>query len=350
MKVPGNLYTVPSSFLNMRLAIFLLVLISIIGVLGFRMIESYSWLDSAYMTVITISTVGYGEVRALSEEGRVFASIFIAINFGILSYILAVFSYNITQGDIFKRMHLNMIRKNIGQISDHVIVCGFGRYGREAVAHLKSSNIEFVIIDVNEKKIQAIQENSERALYVEGDATHDEVLIEAGIDRARAVICALPDDSDNVFVVLSARQLNPMVPIISRANNPKTEKKLRLAGANHVVLPDQIGGFYMATLVTKPGAIDFFSLITNEYRSDIGFEIIEYKDLPKDYQGKNIREVPLRQVTGTNIIGYQDPNGQYFVNPGPETLLAPGSSFDCLGKPTAAQSIKWLFELEQIEI
>ena len=331
MRVTGNLYTIPASFLNMRVAIFLLLFIFIAGVLGFKLIESYSWLDAAYMTVITISTVGYGETQPLSEAGKLFATIFIAFNFGTLSYILAVFSFYITQGEIFKRMHLNLIRKNIGQISDHVIICGFGRYGKEAAAHFKSHDIRFVIIDADKDQIQAIQENSDRALYVEGDATHDEVLMEAGIDRARAVISALPDDADNIFVVLSARQLNPTVPIISRASNPKTEKKLRLAGANHVVLPDQIGGFYMATLVTKPGAIDFFSLITNEYRSDIGFEIIEYNNLPVKYQGKNIREIPLRQVTGTNIIGYQNPNGEYIVNPSPETKLHPGSCLIVLG-------------------
>ncbi len=338
-----HIYNVPASFLNFRLAIFLLITTVVVGIWGFMVVEGYSLLDSAYMTVITISTVGYTEVKPLSDLGKAFATFYIAFNVGILSYVLAVFSYYVIQGEIFKNMHLNLIKNTIEGISDHVIICGYGRYGREAAIHFKNHATSFVIIEANESKVQFIREIAEKYLYIEGDATHDGILIEAGIHRARAIISALPEDSDNVFTVLSARQLNNKVMIISRAKDPQTEKKLRLAGADHVVLPDQIGGFFMATLVTNPGAIDFLSLITNEYRSDIGFETIRYEDLPEQYRGKSIRELKLRQKTGANIIGLQNPMGNYIVNPEPDIVLKPQSSLIVLGSREQLESLKVFF-------
>lgn len=326
-----GLYTIPASFLNGRLAVVLLSATLIIGILGFRFVEGYSWLDAFYMTMITISTVGYTEVEPLTSAGKLFTSLYIGFNVVTLSYILAVFSYYIIQGEIFKNMHLNLINNQIDRLSDHIIICGYGRYGLEAAVHLRNHDIKYVIVEANEEVTQELRESSEKELYVEGDATNDEVLIRAGIHRAVAIISALPDDSDNVFVVLSARQLNPLISIISRAKNPKTEKKLKLAGANHVVLPDQIGGFYMATLVTKPGALDFLTLITSEYRSDIGIEMVKYDDLPKPYRNKSIRDIELRQATGTNIIGFRNPDGQYIVNPEPDTLLEQNTSLIVLG-------------------
>lgn len=256
--------TVPATFLNLRLAVFLVVIVLALGVLGFMIIEQYALIDAIYMAIITISTVGYTEVKPLTDTGKIFASIYIVLNIGIFTYVLAVFSYYIIQGEIFKKMHLNLIKNQLEKLQNHVILCGFGRYGHEVSLHFKKHRIPFVIIDQDPEKIKYLQESGEGLIYIEGDATHDEILIQAEIKKAKAIISALPDDSDNLFIVLSARQLNPKIDIISRAKNHRSEKKLMLAGANHVILPDNIGGFYMAMLVTKPGAVDFFSFITNE--------------------------------------------------------------------------------------
>ncbi len=306
-----NIYRIPASFLDLRTAVLLLLGLMMLGTVVYMYLEKYDLGEAFYMVIITLSTVGYTEVRPLSEAGRIFTSIFILLNFVTVTYILAVFSYYIVQGEIFKTMHLNFVQRSIDQLSDHIILAGYGKYGKEIAAHLKNHNLTFVVIDRNPDEIEAIQKSEDKILYVEDDATHDDALLQAGIRRANALISALPDDSDNVFTVLSARQLNPKINIISRALHPKSQRKLQMAGADHVVMPEQIGGFYMATLVTKPGAIDFFSFITNEYESDIGFEEILYEELPSECTGKSIRELRLRKVTGANIIGYRSPRGEY---------------------------------------
>lgn len=324
-------HRVPSSLLSLRGALVLLLLDLLLGILGFHLVEGFGMIDAVYMTVITLSTVGYTEVQPLSPVGQLFTSAFILINIGLFAYLLAVFSYYVIEGKIFKSMHLDLIKKNIDKLEGHVILCGYGRYGKEAAMHFRKHQIPFVIIDSNPQEIENIQKSEERLLYVEDDATHDEALHAAGIRRARAIICALPDDSENLFIVLTARQLSTGIAIISRAKDPRSQKKLLLAGADHVVMPDQIGGFYMATLVSKPSAVEFFSFITNEARSDIGFEEIAFERLPPSCMGKSIRDLHLRRATGANIIGFRHPDGHYEVNPGPDTVLAPGSSFIVLG-------------------
>ena len=325
------LYTVPSSFLSLRLALRLMLLAVAIGVVGFMIIEGYGFVDAFYMSIITISTVGFTEVVPLTQAGKLFASFYIILNVGFFAYVLAVFSYYIVQGEIFKKMHLNLIDKNIDNLNNHVILCGFGRYGREAAAHFKLHRMPFVVIEIDPNRIKEMQEHPDKILYLEDDATHDEALLKAGIENARAIITALPDDSDNVFTVLSARQLNSKINIISRARDPRSEKKLELAGADHVIMPDHIGGFYMATLVTKPGAVDFFSYITNEYQSDIGFEELAYDKLPDSFKDKSIRELGLRQSSGVNVIGFRASDGHYVVNPEPDTKLTASTSLIVLG-------------------
>jgi len=335
-----NIYTIPSSFLNVRVAIALLLGEVTVGILGFVLLEGYSLLNAFYMTMITISTVGFTEVQPLSANGRLFTALLILANFGIFAYALAVFSYYIIQGEIFKKMHLNLIKKSIKDLKGHVILCGYGKYGGEIASHFNKHKLPFVVIDLDPEKIERIQKSEEKIFYLQEDATHDDVLIKAGIERASALISALPDDSDNVFVVFSARQLNPKLNIISRAKDPMSQKKLRMAGANHVVMPEQIGGFYMATLVSKPGAVEFFSFITNEYRSDIGFEEIPYKSLPDDCMGLSLGQLNIRKVTGVNVIGYKAPDGHYEVNPSPDTVLAPESSYIVLGSNKQLEALK----------
>ena len=326
-----NIYTLPNNFLNLRVARFLLLGDIVAGTIGYMLIEHYSFVDAIYMVIITISTVGYTEVQELSFNGKIFSSIFIVANIGIFAYLLSVFSYYIIQGEFYKKLHHRMIASRLKKLNDHVILCGYGKYGKEISSHFEKHDIPFVVIEVDEKKIETIQKGDNKFLYIQNDATHDEALQAANIGNARALISALGDDTDNLFIVLTARQMNPKLNIISRAKNPRSEQKLLLAGANRVVMPEQIGGFYMATLVTKPDAVEFFSFITNEYQSDIGFEEISYEQVPAHCKNKSIRELNIRRGTGANIIGLKDINQQYIVNPGPETLLRPGSSFIVLG-------------------
>jgi voltage-gated potassium channel len=271
------------------------------------------------------------EVRPLSPYGQLFTSFFIILNFGIFAYSLAVFSYYVINGEIFKKMHESLINRQIGQLKNHVIVCGYGRYGKEVSLNFLHHKMPFVVIENNLAVIEDIQKNDDKILYIRDDATHDEALQLAGVAKAKALIAALPDDSENLFIVLTARQMNPHLNIISRTNSPRSQRKLKLAGANHIVMPEQIGGFYMATLVSKPGATEFFSFITRESESDIEFEEIRFADLRPHYKGKSIRELHIRRQTGANIIGFKHPDGSYIVNPEPDTVLVEKSSFILLG-------------------
>lgn len=193
--------------------------------------ENYSLLEAVYMVVITISTVGYEEVRPLSSDGQLFASLFITLNIGIFAYVLSVFSYYVISGEAFRQAHFALIGKKIGQLKDHVIICGYGRYGREVTQHFQHHNIPFVVVERDAAVVETIQQSSEKILYIQDDATKDEALQAAGIEHARALIAALPDDSENLFVVLTARQLNHKVNIISRASAQRSVRKLELAGA-----------------------------------------------------------------------------------------------------------------------
>lgn len=321
----------PNRILNFKAALYLLGLEMVLGTIGYVLLEGYDWIDATYMVIITISTVGFMEVEPLSLTGRLFTSFLILLNIGVFAYFLAVFSYYIQEGELFKNWFLKRMQKAIDSLDNHVILCGYGKYGKEISLNLLGHNIPFVVIDQSPEKIERLQHSDTPLLFIEGDATQDETLISAGILRAKAIISALADDSDNLYIVLTARQISPRLNIISRATEPRSGKKLMKAGANHVVMPEQIGGFYMATLVSKPGAVEFFSFITSENQSDIGFEEIRYANLPAKIRGLAIKDLHLRRETGVNIIGFRDGDGHYQINPLPEVALKPGCSFIVLG-------------------
>ncbi len=307
-------------------------------------LEEYSLLDAFYMVVITISTVGFAEVRQLSPLGKLFSTGLILLNIGVFAYLLAVFSYYVADGKFFKSIHISLIRKKILQLENHVIICGFGKYGQEICSNLSRHNIPFVVVERDIEVVEKIQQSDEKILYVPDDATKDEVLQEAGIAKAKALISALPDDSENLFIVLTARQLSPSLNIISRASEARSQRKLELAGADHVIMPEQIGAFYMATLVSKPGATEFFSYLTREMDSDIGIEEIEYESLPSSCQGIAIKDLHIRKKTGTNIIAYRAQEGNYVVNPSPDTVLKANSSFIVLGNRKQLEALEGYFE------
>ena len=323
---------VPSNLLDPRIAIGLVLLTMGVGTVGYRLLEDYTWIDAFYMAVITASTVGYGEAGGeLSQTGRLFTAAYIIVNVGTFAYSLAVFSYFVVQGELFKRIHTNMVNLRIDQLQDHVILCGFGKYGEEVAGHLLEQEIPLIIIDRNPDVIEYIQKSDKKLLYLEGDATDEDVLIAARLTEARSLVTVLPDDAENTFVALTAREIDNRVKIISRVSDPRSASKLKLAGASHTIMPDQIGGFYMATLVSKPNAIEFFSFLTSEYAGDIGFEEISYAQLPADMRTQPIQDWALRRSTGVNIIGHRSASGKYIVNPAPDTKLREGGSFILLG-------------------
>ncbi len=324
-------YTYKGSYLNLRLAALLIFTAITLSVTGFILLEDYSLREAFFMTIITISTVGYSEVRPLSEAGEFFASLMIVFNFGVVAYVVAVFSSLVIEGKLFKDIHLRTIESNINRMKDHIIVCGYGRYGSEIVDHLLEESIPFVVIERDNDKIEEIQKSDKKILYIQDDATQDESLVKAKIDKARALVTTFPDDSDNLFTVFSARQINPKLQIISAAREVRTEKKIRRAGADYVMMPDKLGGYYMATLISKPRAREFFSYITHEGQSNVEFDEISFDEIPGKLRGKSVRDLGWRETTGANIIGLKQTNGTLEINPSPDAIIKESENFVVLG-------------------
>lgn len=331
-----------SSILDLKVALVLPFVMVVIGTIGFMVIESYTFVEALYMTVLTISTVGFGEVRPLSTGGRVFISIYMMVNIAVIAYALAAFSYYVIEGKLFEEMEKTWMQSRVDNLEGHTILCGFGKYGKEIARHLLLHEQKFVVIEQKDSKLDGEEFEDIDVPYVIGDATADETLIKAGISRAGGLITALSDDSDNLFIVLSAKDLNPTMQIVSRAHQERSRQKMKKAGASHVIMPEQIGGFYMATLISKPGAVEFFSYVTNELASDIGFEEVRYDQLPKSLQGKSIKQIDFRTNSGVNVIGHRLADGNYVVNPGPDAALSPGESFIMVGSQTQVLALRQL--------
>ncbi len=316
--------------LSLKFAIALFLLELVLGVGGYIWIEGYRFIEAFYMTIITISTVGYGEVKSLSPAGQLFTTILIILNIGIFGYAASAFTYFIIQGNIFKKLKRRDMDKRINLLHHHVVLAGYGRFGDEIANQLREMEVPFVIIEKEDEVIEQIK-NQKDLLYIHGDATEDQVLLDAGIKRADAIITAVHDDTSNLYTVLSARQLQPGISIISRAQTAKAGDKLKLAGASHVVLPKKIGGFYMAALVHKPDAIEFFSFLTNKPNADISFEEYHYEQLPESFRDKSLNQIEFRKKTGVNVIAYRDQEGKFVVNPPADLVIAPNTSIIVIG-------------------
>lgn len=282
------------------------------------------------MTVITISTVGFNEVKKLSFEGRIFTVLLIMSSFGTFAYTITEVTKYVIDGE-FRRLLLHYrVDRNINKLKNHTIICGYGRNGKQAYQTLLEHGVECVVVEKDKGIITDLMENDD-VLFIEGDATHDDVLIRAGIKEARALITALPADADNLFVVLTARVNNDKIKIISRASEDNSDTKLRHAGVNNVIMPDKVGGAHMAQLVVKPDVVEFIDLLTGQARVDTHIEEIKCSLLPKSHIGKSIQNLDIRKNWGANIVGFKTSEGEYVFNPTPSTLIQEGSKLFVLG-------------------
>ena len=321
---------------KLYIAVILILFNMLLGIIGFMLVEGYTFNEALYGTIIILSTVGLGLTRELSAPGRMFVVSFIVISIGIFAYAVSVVTSYIMEGELQRYIRIRKVRKEIEKLKGHVIVCGYGRNGRQACDQLHSHHQPFVAIESDAKIIAEIKENK-HILFIEGNATNDESLIEAGITEARALITTLPKDADNVFVVLTARELNPGLKIISRASEDSSDNKLKRAGANNVIMPDKIGGTHMASLVTRPDVLEFLDYITG--RINIRLEEILYSNLSDRLKGKTIRELEIRNKTGANIIGFKTSDGDYIINPEPDTVMKPDAKLFVLGTQDQVSSL-----------
>ncbi|MBE0649478.1 MAG: potassium channel protein [Bacteroidales bacterium] len=307
----------------------LVLLLTLIGTVGFMVFEHFSFLDALFMTVISMSTVGYGTLHPLSPWGKIFSILFIIISLGVMGYFISQITQHFLKrqfGFFFGQYNRNLKRK---KMKNHVIVCGYGRNGSQVVKELIAYKERIVVIDNNHDLI--FDQNLEHTEFIEGDATMDEVLIRAGVQKAAALITALPLDADNLYVVLSARALNSNLKIISRASNESAEKKLRMAGVTNVVTPERVGGTHMATLVAQPDVMEFLEYLNRRGNSPVQLTEIICNNLPIDLINKPIKEIGYRKITGANILGFKTASGEYIVNPSPDTQLYPNSKLFVLG-------------------
>jgi voltage-gated potassium channel len=325
-------------------AIILLVLLLFTGIIGFKIISDYSWIDALYMTVITITTVGFGEVQPLDPQAKIFTIFLILTSVIIVGYALTIITEFIISKNDISELKQKKMQKKIDALSNHVVICGFGRNGKQAAKKLLTHKRSFVVVESNKEIIDKHQ--NEDILFVLGNANEDEVLQLAGIERAKCLISALPNDSDNVFVVLSARQMNNTARIISRASNESSYSKLKLAGANNVILPDKIGGDHMASLVVVPDLLEFIDNLSIVGSSGINIEEIAVEKLYNTSNIKTIQDLDLRKKTGCNVIGYKDETGHYTINPEANQKLVPNSKVIVLGRPEQIQNLNNTYNID----
>ncbi len=317
-------------FKKIYLAFGLLLLIIVLGITGFMVIENYTFIEAVFMTIITIATVGFTEVHPLSNTGMIFTSFLIIISFGIFAYVVTAFTEFVIEGVFTNYFTRRKMQKKIDKLENHVIICGYGRNGKQAHQELLHHGIPTVVIENDAQKLEDFPIN-DNSYYIEGDASNDEILLQAGIERARALIAALPNDAENVFLVLTARQLNAKISIISKASNESAEIKLRRAGANNVIMPNTIGGRRMARLVAKPDVVEFIELLTTPTKSNIVLEEVPLDTLTDYFNGRTLRELESFNDTGAKIVGIKQQNKSFIINPLPETILSPRDKLFAIG-------------------
>lgn len=332
------------SKLTIKIGIGVIISLIVIGTLGYHLIEGWEIIDSLYMTIITITTVGFKEVGTLSTGGKIFTMVLIVTSLSSLIYVGTSIARFVFDGDLANYIKTYRVDKKIEKLKNHVIIVGYGRNGEQAAVELAEHGVDFVIIDRRDNVIARIREDRE-LLYIKGDATHEEVLEQAGIYEARALIATTPNDADNVFVVLTARSMNPGLTVISRASEIGSQMKLKRAGATNVIMPERIGGQRMAKLVHQPDVVEFLEYILLQKTQDVSLEEISCRTLAQQFVGKSIHDLKVREMSGANIIGIKTGGARYIFNPDPKMIVSRNDQLFVLGSPGQIKKMKEMLEL-----
>lgn len=336
------------NFKAFYIAFAILIAIVFFGIFGYMGLEGFSFSEAFFMTIITISTVGFQEVKPLSQTGQFFTAFLIIISFGTFAYAVGTLTRYIVDGVFHNYLKDNKVKKQIEKITNHVVVCGYGRNGRQSVEELSSYNLPVIIIDKNPEIVEELRLLKD-VLYVEGDATQDEIMEAARISKARALITALPNDADNLFVVLTAREMNKEMTIISRAADANSDKKLKSAGATNVIMPDKIGGQRMAKLVAQPDVVEFLDYILLQTNKSVFIEEISCKEISESFTQKSIGEWGIRSVTGANIIGVKRADKSYQINPSANLKIGHHDQLFVLGNHEQIGKLRKILRGEQIK-
>jgi len=325
----------------------LLLSVLVIGTIGYSLL-GFTLSEAIYQTIITIATVGFEEVHQLDNQGMWFTSFLVVVSIGIFFYAVTSFTRYIVEGVFMNTYKDTKVKRKIEKISDHVVICGYGRNGKQAAIELQEHNVKVVIVEQNPEIIQSLRE-SPGMLYVEGDADDEDILKQTHLETARAMITTLPQDADNLFVVLSAKELNPNIRIISRASLDNSDVKLKRAGATNVIMPDKIGGQRMAKLVAQPDIVEFIDVLLLQSSDSVVLEEISCGNLATCFAGKSIVELDIRNTSGANIIGLKREDKSYLINPLPETTLSSTDQLFALGTKAQIELLRNTISIDSSE-
>lgn len=317
------------------IAVGLVFLVASFGTAGYMLIEGWDFADSLYMTVITLASVGFKEVHDLSLFGRIFTIVLIIGGVGTVAYALTAGAKIILEGELQEVYGRRRLEKKIKEMKDHYIVCGYGRMGKIICRELREKNIKFIVVE----KQSDIHRDSDDLLVYIGDATRDEILKELGIEKAKGLVSVLPTDAENLFVVLSARGLNPKLFIVARAGEEGSEKKLVRAGADKVVSPYHIGGLRIAHTVLKPAVVDFIEFATKSGNIDLQMEEVLIRESSK-LVGKSLDECGIGRELGIIIVAIKKPDGAMKFNPTFKSAIKSGDTLIALGESSKLKHLE----------
>jgi voltage-gated potassium channel len=298
------------------------------GTVGYRLIGGWSWLDALYMTVITITTVGFHEVRPLGAGGRVFTMVLALGGVFTAFYAAAAFIRAVVTGEIRTVLGRQRMENLLAHLNEHLVVCGFGRMGRLVCEEFSAAGLPFVVVDRNPAVLEDF--SIPHGIPLAGDATADEVLRKAGVERARALVTAAASDADNLYVAMSARFINEKLFIVARAESEGAERKLLRAGASRVISPYSIGGHRVAQAVLRPNAMEFLELATRSAHLELQIEETELR-AGSPLIGQSLKASPVRSELGIIIVAIKKPDGKMLFNPRPESVLEVGDVVITLG-------------------
>ncbi|MEE9206907.1 MAG: potassium channel protein [Gemmatimonadota bacterium] len=330
----------------------LVVALVVVGTLGFLQFPGWNVSDAVYMTVITLTSVGYQEVHPLTDAGRVLAGFLLAAGLTTMGLWFVLITSSLVEMDLAHVFRTRRAMKQISKLRDHTIVCGIGRTGRQVVRELEDAREPYIVVDKDGSRIEQLREEYPEALALEADATRDESLTEAGILDSQGLVAALSADADNVFVCLTARDLQPDLNIVARAYDAETVKKLRKAGADHVVSPNLTGGIRMASMLLRPQVMSFLDVVTRGEDISLRLEQVTIPDGSR-LDGCTLAEARIRQETGLVVIAVRHPDqlaavnparsageGPLAYNPGPEEPLHAGDTLIVLADETQIDSLR----------
>jgi voltage-gated potassium channel len=307
----------------------MLLAVTVIGTLGYSLLEGWSLLDALYMTIISMTTVGYGETWELTQNGRIFTIFLLIISIGTAGYAISTMVTFIVEGELRHVIRGRRMDKRIANLENHIILCGGGRTGKHIAEEFYKTHTPFVVIEQDSTLLENLWQMGD-ILALQADATQDEALLLAGIERARGLVAVLGEDKDNVFIVLSARALNPKLRIISRLIEEENAEKLRKAGADEVVSPNAIGGLRMASVMIRPTVVNFLDEMLRTTGQTLRVDEVLVDDASR-LVGKTLGEAELGRRTGLLVVALRPQDGGYEFNPGARRVLQHGDILIVIG-------------------